>query len=250
MKIKGIFLILVAIIFQATLSSYNNNNVFPFLDGIPISTSDQYDYQAILLWFIPIVSLSFCFSGNIREKYISYEQLKLVREHSKAKWVISQFLNITVILLIFTLSQITIFYIYSLVSLHNLDVISVFNNGFVMMALMYYLTLLNLFSFQLFLELYYTSQIAQLNISVYIIFSLILTKKLVQLNSPKIIHYFLIPNYSNGLRTGLSDFSHSGTSVIKPSLGLFILIILQVTIVILSVLKFKNIDMLKSEGLQ
>ncbi|NRG38541.1 DUF2705 family protein, partial [Bacillus subtilis] len=89
MKFKGIFLILVAIIFQATLSSYNNNNVFPFLDGIPISTSDQYDYQAILLWFIPIVSLSFCFSGSIREKYISYEQLKLVREHSKAKWVVS-----------------------------------------------------------------------------------------------------------------------------------------------------------------
>lgn len=38
------------------------------------------------------------------------------------------------------------------------------------MTLMYYLTLLNLFSFQLFMELYYKSQIAQLNISVYIIF--------------------------------------------------------------------------------
>ncbi|MBR0011345.1 DUF2705 domain-containing protein, partial [Bacillus subtilis] len=231
MRIKGFFITLVAIIFQASLSSYNNNkNVFPFLDGIPISTSGHYEYQNILLWFVPIVSLSFCFSGSIRDTYISYEQLKLVREHSRVKWVTSQFLIITVVLLIFTLSQIAIFYIYSLVSLHNLDINSVINKRFVMMTLMYYLTLLNLFSFQLFMELYYKSQIAQLNISVYIIFSLILAKKLVQLNSPKVIHYFLIPNYSNGLRTGLSYYSQSGTAIIEPLLGLFIIIILQISI--------------------
>ncbi|MBT2185039.1 DUF2705 family protein, partial [Bacillus subtilis] len=39
-------------------------------------------------------------------------------------------------------------------------------------------------------------------------------------------------------------------AIIEPLLGLFIIIILQISIVILSVLKFKKIDMLKSEGLQ
>lgn len=237
MKIKGFLFVVAAVILQAILMTSVSTEAFPFLDGIPITASEF----LILYWYLPIVSLSFYFTGYVKFNLNSYGILKLSRKYSKSKWIVSRYINTMLVLFIFTLIQLFVFYINTVMIQ---DDQYVFNNNFFKLTIMYYLTLLVLYSIQLLLELFVSPHIAQLIVNIYIVFSLFIAKQLYLLEAPKAMNYFLISNYSNGYRNGLSTLFDIENVCIDYSVGFFILIILQITIVTMSILKVRKMDII------
>ncbi|MCD2368424.1 DUF2705 family protein [Bacillus sp. BS3(2021)] len=237
MKIKGFLFVVAAIILQAMLMISVSTDAFPFLDGIPIAASEF----LILYWYLPIVSLSFYFTGYVKFNLNSYGILKLSRKYSKSKWIVSRYISTMLVLFIFTLTQLFVFYINTIMIHDNQYV---FNNNFFKLTIMYYLTLLVLYSIQLLLELFVSPHIAQLIVNIYIVFSLFIAKQLYLLEAPKAMNYFLISNYSNGYRNGLSSLFDIENVCIDYSVAFFILIILQITIVTMSILKVRKMDII------
>ncbi|MGD2436095.1 DUF2705 family protein [Bacillus velezensis] len=239
MRIKGLLFIIVTFFFQLTLLGSNGTTAFPFLDGVPISTSN--DYFLILYWYLPIMAMAFFITGYFRVALHSHGMLNLTRNYSRFKWILTRFLNVMFVLFLFVSAQILFFYTNSVMFQPYYQI---FNKMFILLTVMYYLSLLITFSFQLLLELFIEPQLAQLTTNIYIIFSIILAKQLYIIGAPNFISYLLIPNYGNGFRNGLSYVAvHQGV-IIHYTVGFFILITLQICIIGVSVLKFKKMDIL------
>ncbi|MBR0581375.1 DUF2705 family protein [Bacillus altitudinis] len=245
MKIKGIFWIFLSIVFQMIFIKSNSSIelIFPFLSGVPVSSSTQLENLTLLYWYLPIVAMSFYFSGYIRDNLYSYGKLKLVRNYNKSKWIVLRFTNMMLTLLGFVLIQILVFYLSSIYLEHNFNTFT-FTTEIFMLIIMYFLTLLCLFSIQLTLELFITPQLSQLALNMYIIVSIFAAKQLYTLNAPSFLYYVLIPNYNNGFRTGLSHFNGIEKYLIHYPIGLLILIILQIGLVFLAAFKIKKMDIL------
>lgn len=238
---RGLFLfVLATIILQATIV-YNSELLytnFPFLDGVPVTTSFLLENRYLLTWYLPVVSMSVYFTGYLGDTLGKYGKILMVRNYSKEKWVLKQYIHTATNLLVFVLCQIFVYYWLSIgYPLLSLEVT-------IKLVVMYYLTLLSLFSFQLLLELYISPQISQLAVNTYIIFSIFLTSNMFEYNLPKMYYYLMLPNYGMGLRTGLSDIDNFSNTVMEFSIGFIIIILFQIVITLLSVNRIKKIDIM------
>ncbi|MFE8065315.1 DUF2705 family protein [Priestia megaterium] len=238
---KRIFIcVIFIIIIQSILLSNIDVVEFPvtFLDGIPITSSFALENRFLLLWYLPVIAISFYFSGYMSDMLRTYGKVVIVRNYSKSMWVIKQYLSMIKILLVFVLCQIGAFYFSTLGN-------SIFSSDeIIKLIIVYFFTLNTLFCIQTFLELYISPQVSQLIINLYIIFSILITKALYFISAPKLLYYFLLPNYGMGFKIGVGKHTEFQTHILQYWSCFIVLIIIQITIWILSIFRLKKMDIL------
>ncbi|WP_047980205.1 DUF2705 family protein [Ornithinibacillus contaminans] len=239
-KSKGIILFVFLLTFIQSLLYLNTLQYsFGFLHGVPFFNSNQFELKLLLYWFLPIVGLSFYFSGYIKDVLRTYGEMILLRNYSKVKWIIKRYFNMVIIVTIFTVSQISVSYIVSSLGghYHFVGVIE-----FLKLIIAYYLFLVTIFTIQLFLELYVSPQVSQMMVSIYIVLSIILTKQLFSLKIPGIVYYILLPTLGMGLRNGVSSVLNDQPKIINFWTGVFILLIIKGIVIYFSVVRLKKMD--------
>ncbi|MCR8872004.1 DUF2705 family protein [Peribacillus frigoritolerans] len=239
---KIFIFVVITIIIQAVLMRNFDflHTGYLFLDGVPITSSYQLESKFLLYWYLPIVAMSFYFTGYFKKIVQTYGKLILIREYNKTKWMLIRYFLLMRDLILFVFCQISVFSIDILLQHNELHIVENLQKIF-----MYYLSLLIIFSIQLLLELLLDIQIAQLIINIYIVISVIAVKMFFTNDVTKFIYYTLIPNYGMGFRNGLSNnVPLFQSDLINSTIGLYILLSLQILLVVISIVKFKKIDIL------
>ncbi|MFB1049999.1 DUF2705 family protein [Paraliobacillus sp. JSM ZJ581] len=239
MKSKKFFLfVLLTIIIQVVFTSKFNliNTQFPFLDGVPITSAFQLEYKYLLNWYLPIVSISFYFSGYLSKLVEAQSIVFFIRNYSKSQWIIKQFLSMVLFLFTFIVFQSLLF---ALTTPDNL----VFSFGNLSKSfLIYFLTLVTLFSMQQLLELYIKPEIAHLTINIYIVLSVLFAGEIYQ--NSTFFSYFLLPNYGMSFKNGLSQVPEFKIYSVNYFNAMIILVVIELIVIGLSVRRIKNMDLM------
>lgn len=239
MKSRKFFLfVLLTIIIQVIFTSKFNliNTQFPFLDGVPITSTFGLEYRYLLNWYLPIISMSFYFSGYLSELVKAQSVVFFIRNYSKSKWILKQYLSMILVLFTFVVFQALLF---AFTTSDNL--VFSFEN-FSKSFLIYFLTLVTLFSMQQLLELYIKSEFAHLAINIYIVLSVLLAEKVYHAST--FFSYFLLPNYGMGFKNGLSQVPEFKIYSVDYFNAIIILIFIQLIVIGLSFRRIKNMDLM------
>ncbi|WP_141603788.1 DUF2705 family protein [Terrilactibacillus laevilacticus] len=235
-----IFVIATVIIQVLYMQPLNFSNVtFPFLDGVPMNTSYQLQNRFLLNWYVPLVSISFYFSGLLKDELIEYGPMIITRNTSRIGWVLKKYVYMLLILVVFLICQLAIFYFYSHLN-HQLNI----HKHIYKALLIYYVTLVLLYSLQIFLEMFINPRLSLIIMNVYIVFSILIVVTLENLHFPMFLNYLFFPNYLMGFRNGLSDITQFNHVIIHFSLGLWTVIIINMIVFILLILRITKIELL------
>ena len=236
-----LFVILTIIVQVITINNFNAiYTSFPFLDGVPITSSYALENQYFIYWYLPIVGMSFYFSGYLSDELQTYGKILFTRNYSRKKWVIKRYLSLIIVLSLFIIVQLISFNFL----LEDTSFIILSQEKIIILLVMYFLTLLTLFSIQLLLELYMTPQLSQLVINAYIVVSVLITKQLFTIGAPKFIYYFFLPNYGMGFKTNSSNIPQFQNEVVNYTIGFLILLILLASVLLFTIAKVKKMDIL------
>lgn len=243
MKNKEKFLIVV----MATLvESYSFVEMFTgvYRDWLPpffflLGVEPVTIYRVFTMWYIFFVCLSLFFSGNISEKLNGFGKYMLIRNYSKTKILLDQYLSIALKLLGFIVFQILVFYIMVSVLQRSLDLTATFLQ-IGQALLVYFLTFLTLFLVQMVLELYVSPQTSLLVVNMYVVFSVLLAGVLFKFERMQPLLYFLLPNFAMALRT---DIRNPVDFTIHYLPAFCVLIILLSVVVVLSIQRIKSKDL-------
>ncbi|MBT2259804.1 DUF2705 family protein [Priestia megaterium] len=243
MKNKGLFLI---ILISFTLQSIINGPIlaefypffskeYTFLLGLPQATQ----YQMLMLWYLTFASISFYFSGRIKDILYGYGKYIMIRNYDRVKWVIVRYIKAAIMLATIVLLKIVISHlVVGIFQAHwELEINMLLFKSLVI----YYLTFLFLLLLQLLLELYLNSQIAFLFVNTYVVGAILTAGLLFKYKLDSLYLYFLIPNYAIASRLNIT----SNSSVIISYFPALIVIVSLITLVlIVSVNKVKKMDLL------
>jgi hypothetical protein len=242
MKIKGKFLLLTIAMF---VQSYSIVQMFKpvyhhwpapffFLLGVEPETI----YIVLLMWYVVFVSLSFYFLGNVSENLHGFGKYMLIRNFSKTKFILNQYIAIAVKLLGFLFLQAGVYYLVATIMRHQtsgpVDVSQLIKASFI-----YYLTLLVLLLLQMMLELFVTPQNSLLFVNMYVVFSIVLAGVLFTFKRMQPLLYVLIPNFMMSLRTDILNGQHF---TIHYSMAVIVLFLLLAAIIGLSMQRIKTKD--------
>ncbi|MFG6497019.1 DUF2705 family protein [Fictibacillus sp. UD] len=239
LKNRALFLLVVIImIIQAVLLNHFDTlySSLPFLDGVPITSSYALENKFLVYWFLPIVAMSFYFTGYCSDVLKTYGKVIIIRNYGRTRWLFNRFVSMMIVTLIFVVIQVLIFRFLLTDSTINLEGIEV-----IKLLAMYFLTLSALFALQLVMELFISPQVAQMVVNVYIVVSLLLTKQ-IYLIGGGFIYYLFLPNYAMGFRNGLTSISEFQTPIISYPIGITVLMIIIASIVGFSISRIKKID--------
>lgn len=238
-KNKRLFvLVLLSIIVQMFFLKLSNLEIsqFPFLDGVPLTSSRMLTYQYLLYWYFPVIVMSFYFSGNLREairfKGIPY----ITRKYSKSMFMMKQFLSMFFSLVFFISFQ---FFIFTLFKVNTYDLSL---NTYTYMMIIYTGSLVVMFSMQMYMELLFKAEIAQLIVSIYILVPILLSAEFQK--TAMFSNYFFLSNYAMGLRNGLNDLDLLSNTIVNSSYGMIGIMLLEVLLVRLSIQRFKKLDIM------
>lgn len=238
-KNKRLFvLVLLSIIVQMIFLKFSSLEIsrFPFLDGVPLTSSRMLTYQYLLYWYFPVIVMSFYFSGNLREairfKGIPY----ITRRYSKCMFMIKQFLSMFFSVVFFTSFQFLIFKLFK-VNTYDLSI-----NTYTYMMVIYVGSLVVMISIQMYMELLFKSEIAQLIVSIYILVPILLSAEFQK--TTILSNYFFLSNYAMGLRNGLNDLDLLSNTLVNSSYGMIGIVLLEVLLVWISIQRFKKLDIM------
>jgi len=206
-----------------------------FVDGVPFTLSHGLVYKYLLIWYLPIASISFYFSGYL-EDVRKYAIVLFVRSYNRMKWMLKQYIYAFVVTMIFIFIQTFIMFLFRACS-ENIWT----PNGIKGLS-MYLLSIYTLICLQWFLELYVGARFSHLIVNLYIILSILLSNELH--DGLNWLHYFFIPDHGMGFRNGLSSSTAFEQYVIHFSIGCLILLFSQFLLVCFSVRKIKKMDWL------
>lgn len=238
-KNKRLFvLVLLSIIVQIIFLKLSNLEIsqFPFLDGVPLTSSRILTYQYLLYWYFPVIVMSFYFSGNLRESIRSKGIPYITRRYSKSIFMIKQFLSMFFTLLFFIAFQ---FFIFKLFKINTYD-LSI--NTYMYMMIIYVGSLVVIFSIQMYMELLFKSEIAQLIVSIYVLAPTLLSAEFQK--AAMLLNYFFLSNYAMGLRNGLNDLDVLSSNIVNSSYGMISIVFLEILFVWLSIQRFKKLDIM------
>lgn len=238
---EKLFIVILAMLVQG----YTNVEIFTgfyanwpkpllFLLGIePITV-----YRVLIIWYIVFISLSFFFWGEISEKLDGFGKYIIIRNYSKTKFILYQYLSIALNLLGLIVFQFFIYYIMFAVLQKQLDfTVNLLQVGQALWI--YFLTFLTLLIFQMVLELYVSSQTALLVTNMYVVFSVLLAGVLFKYQKAQLLLYILLPNFAMVLRT---DIRNTEAFTINYFPAVFILILLLTIMAGLSIHRIKTKD--------
>lgn len=207
---------------------------FYFLFGIDRDTI----YQMLIIWFMFYACLSFSFFGVLSQNLYGFGKYLLIRNYSKGKFLVNQYLSAALHIVIFMVIQCSIYGIMTLVMQKPLHLqVNMIKLGKALW--LYYLTLLTLILLQMLLELYISSHFALVIINIYVIFSILFASIIFKYQLPEYLLYALLPNFMMGLRT---DILNSKPITIHYSIALCVVLVLIVFMMILSIRKIKSKD--------
>lgn len=209
---------------------------FPFLDGVPLTSSNTLTYQYLLYWFFPIAVMSFYFSGDLRDSIRIRGLPYITRRYNKTHFIIKQFISMFLTLSMFVGCQFLFFYVF------DMSTYELLFEDYAKMTILYVASLLLIFSAQMSLELIVKSEISQAMTCVYIVVPALLSKELVQ--NFLGFNYLFLSNYSMGLRNGFNNFNPLSESLVSGTYVIGIIAFLELSIILLSVKRFKNMDIM------
>ncbi|MEC0348014.1 DUF2705 family protein [Peribacillus frigoritolerans] len=230
------FTILLQAFFMRDFSDFQLQ--YPFLLGVPLTSNSQLNYQFLIYWYLPIVALTFYFSGFINDVLEKKGVLEIIRNHNLKKWILKRLFFMSSFLLVFIVFQTLVFLIFfpnnQLISFEQL-----------VLWINYYLMLLILIGIQLVLELIFSSKIALLCINIYIVGSLLLTQEIYDNSWSNLyfVAYLTVPNYGMGFKTGY-NIIHFYTEIINRHVTLPVLITVNLLILLFVLKRMKKIDIL------
>jgi hypothetical protein len=211
------------------------SNGWTFLIGVPPMT----DYRIFMFWFLSFVSISFYFSGSVKENLTGYGQYMLVRNYSRIKWLMVHYFRVALILLGFFLLQSTVSNFMAIFS--QGDTKHVVSPLLLKTSLIFYLTLLFVFILQLLLELYFNPQIAFLVVNTYVVGTILVADLFFKYKIKSFFLYLLLPNYAMGSRM---DILSNDSNAIETIPAFITVIILLGLIFLLSIKKIKKMDIM------
>lgn len=239
LKNRALFILVVIImIIQAVFLNHFDTlySSFPFLDGVPITSSYALENKFLVYWYLPIVAMSFYFTGYCNDVLKTYGKVIIIRNYGRTRWLYHRFGSMMIVTFIFVVIQVLIFRFLLTDSTINLEVIEV-----IKLLAMYFLTLSTLFALQLAMELFISPQVSQLIVNAYIVVSILITKQ-IYLIGGGFIYYLLLPNYAMGFRNGLTSIPEFQTPIISYPISITVLIIIIALIVGFSISRIKKID--------
>ncbi|RLQ94885.1 DUF2705 family protein [Falsibacillus albus] len=237
---KGMFiLVLLVMVMQAFLINKFNllHTRLPVLDGVPVVPSAGMEYRYLLNWYLPVIGISFYFSGYLSQMMTVYGTPFFIRNYSKFRWVLKQYYSIALSLLLFVVIQMLI----GLVWEHSAGIQWM---SALKMTFIYYLTLLVLISFQTFLDLFVQSELSVVLVNLYLVFSVLGFRWLSSLDESINLTYLLIPNYGMGFKNGLSKVTEFQTDYIPFLNGSYVLILILILVILGSVMKINKKELI------
>lgn len=230
-----IFFTIVSIIIQRVLYTLDcNEYLIPFLYGVPISTNSIVHNLQLIKWYVPIFFIINYFSGSLDELLNGYGILMIIRKYNKTKLLLKKILTLKVVLIFFVLFQIITFIFFP----YGFKYESI--EKIIIMLLMYFLFLQTMILLQFYLEFFLSPQIANIAINIFIILSIILTNTLYNTKVLNLFKYLFFSNLGMGFRNGIID---SQSTIIHYSYGIIILLLLNSTLIVLSINKLRKKDL-------
>lgn len=239
-KNKALFLLVIIIMIIQALLINDFETLYsslPFLDGVPITSSYALENKFLVYWILPIVAMSFYFTGYCRDALVTYGKIIIIRNYGRTRWLNKRYLSMLIVSFIFVVIQALIFKFLLTDSNINLEVIEITKLLFI-----YFLTISTLISLQLTMELFISPQASQLIVNAYVVISIILAKQMYVFGAGGFIYYLLLPNYAMGFKNGLTSIPEFQTPVISYLIGITILISILVFVLFIASKKIKKMD--------
>lgn len=227
-KIAFILLIL-SMIGQLLLMGYSKReyNVFPFASGIGNTLSYEVDLFSILLIYFPIIYILFFFSGRCCELIHGYGKLLIVRNYSRTKLLLKEFVKISGVLAVIVLIQTTVFYLGQF-TWNPLE-----SSAIIKILFLYFLTLLAIVMLGYCLELFISPQLVVIILNIYTLISI-----MINYDFPDniFIDVLFFPNLLYGVNNGAID--NAGDYIVN----IIIVMIINIFLIGLSILRSKKTD--------
>ncbi|MBE2941210.1 DUF2705 family protein [Anoxybacillus flavithermus] len=206
-----------------------------FVDGVPFTSSHSLVYKYLLIWYFPVASITFYFSGHL--EYVRKHAIVLfVRSYNRVKWMLKQHIYAFVVMVVFIFIQTFIMFLFRACS-DNVWTLNGIKGLYMYLSMIYTLVCV-----QWFLELYVEARLSHLIVNLYVLLSILLSNELH--DGLNWLHYFFIPDYGMGFRNGLSSSTAFEHDVIHFSIGCLILLFSQFLFIYFSVRKAKRMDWL------
>lgn len=228
-----IFFPIISIIIQRIIYYFEDSQfLFPFLCGVPITQNTMVHNLHLLKWYLPIFFIINYFCGRLEEMLSGYGKLLIVRKYSKNKLLLKKILNLKIELFLFVLFQISVFFIFPT------GFKAMFIGKAIVMLIMYFIFLEVIILVQFYCEFFIKPQVANIFINIFIILSIITTNTLYNTKLLECIRYFLISNFAMGFRNGLINIK-----IVHYSHAAIIFLSTEITLIILSIIKLRKIDL-------
>lgn len=230
-----IFFIIISIIIQKMLYVLDSNDyLISFLYGVPVVSSSIVHNLQLIKWYVPIFFIINYFSGSLDEILNGYGIVLIIRKRNKTELLLKKILTLKITLVFFVLFQIFIFiflpYGFKYESIEKT----------IIMVLMYYFFLEAIILIQFYLEFFVKPQIANIAVNIFMILSIILTNTFYNSKLINFLKYVFIPNLGMGFRNGTVN---NEFTVIHYSYGIIIILLLNLTLIVLSINKLRRKDL-------
>ena len=230
----SIIFILVLFLLQAKLMIPDDAN-FAFLLGVQIAGNTKMVSDELMYWLLPIIALTFYFSGFIRDSLSKYGFLYIIRGISRIRWWIQKIVVAICTVIIFILLQLLIFYMMTDTTIDTTS------TEFIGLVIQYFLMLMTLIFIQLTCELFIESNVAHLIITLYIVSSVLIAHIIYPFVPSNQYFWLFLPLNGMGANTGVAMLN-SISALISTQVAISVLFISMVAVFILSIVKVKKID--------
>ncbi|MBF2356250.1 DUF2705 family protein [Listeria welshimeri] len=236
---KLIILVFVCLFLQAILFMTFDFpfKMLPILDGFPVGLATPVVTRLLIYWYLPIIAFSFYISGNIKDLLSNYGFLQISRNYKKEYWLMKQFLNLFIKIILFICLQLALISLITTYYIH-------WTTQFFYLTLGYSIMLFTVFSLQYLLELFLDAQKALLIINSYVVISILAADLIYQNTTATWPYYLLLPNYGMGFRSGFISSADTYTLLTSKPTSLIILLVVLLSIFIVANKKFKTTDIL------
>ncbi|MFP7255177.1 DUF2705 family protein [Terribacillus goriensis] len=224
MNFKLILFLMMAMLVQSYfyISTQSALSAFPFLDGVPITSSSVIESKYLIQWYFPVFFILLYFSGGIKRELVSNGIPFLIRNDRKGTWFIRKLAVIFFMTILFILFQLSVYMVLA----EKLPDISVY----CWLLLLYFLSIFAAISFQILLDMYIAPQHSLLLTNILIIISILIHTRVANSGIYALAYALLIPQ-GMGLRNGMVEgdtLLHTNILVSFATTILFIMITLAI----------------------
>lgn len=146
-------------------SSYvETDMIFPYAQGVLLSSTSSTFYISLIIWYFPLGVLSFCLLGFFSEDISNMGVVKILRFNSRSRYLFDRLFVVAKYILLFLLVQFLIYFISS-------KFWPTFEE--IQLLVCYSLFLVIIIFSQFYLEMYFSSLTATLIVNIWLVFGVL-----------------------------------------------------------------------------